>query len=163
MKQNSLLAVFFVLLFAAGCTNNCKDVLCSLGQTCSNGTCYCNDGYYGTNCDSLSYIYYVNHTYYVTDGCSGYSGYYATMSYANTSTVTINNFFNQGVSITAYLKGDDSHSPNNLYIPQQSFAGSGTVQGTGYRIPGTNRINFTLNYTFNFQSGTCTQTFQYQS
>lgn len=167
MKYICFLFAFPVLLLVGGCGNSCENVQCGYNEICANGSCYCNDGYYGQDCSQLSAEKFVNQNYYVTEYCQSGSGvgvgYYAYIYQGSTTgTILISNFLGQGYEITAYLKGDASKTGNYIYIPSQTYSGSGTVEGEGYYNPTIGRITFNLNYTFGFGSNSCTQYFQRQ-
>ncbi len=51
MKKIYALAIFLFLI-ASSCKDPCKEVNCNNG-TCLEGTCLCDDGYEGVNCDQL--------------------------------------------------------------------------------------------------------------
>ncbi len=55
-KKLVFLTMFFlsatVFLTSCGDSDPCKDVDCGANGTCFEGTCVCNIGYEGTNCDS---------------------------------------------------------------------------------------------------------------
>lgn len=50
--KNILAIAFFLLLLASSCKDPCKDINCNDG-VCLDGTCICDDGFEGTNCDQL--------------------------------------------------------------------------------------------------------------
>lgn len=168
MKHLLTFFLFSAMLIIAGCdSRSCKNVQCRTNEICANGGCFCNDGYYGENCDQRSADKFANKSYFVSEYCQAGSGagsgYYAHIYEGFTAgTITINNFLGYGYQITAYLKGDANKTGNYIYIPEQPIGGSGSVQGEGYFEPAVNRITFNINYTFNLQSNSCTQTFQRQ-
>ncbi len=169
MKYWFFPVLFFALTLMSGCDGkSCKDIVCGNNEICANGGCFCNDGYYGQNCDQLTANKFANQNYYVTESCQsgtgGGSGYYAYIyPGGSVGTVTIGNFLGQGYEVVAYLKGDANKTGDYLYIPEQSYSGSGSVQGEGYYNPATYRISFNLNYTYGLgASNSCTQTFQRQ-
>jgi hypothetical protein len=47
-------ATFSATVFTSCNPDACKDVVCSNGGTCTDGTCACAVGYEGTNCDTES-------------------------------------------------------------------------------------------------------------
>lgn len=51
MKHYLTLTVFFLSLFLFSCTDPCQDVSCGANGVCEDGTCLCDDGYEGTNCE----------------------------------------------------------------------------------------------------------------
>lgn len=50
--KNIFALSFFLLLLTSSCKDPCKEVNCNFG-TCLEGTCLCDDGYEGVNCDQL--------------------------------------------------------------------------------------------------------------
>lgn len=52
MKNIFAFAFFLLLLLTSSCKDPCKDINCNDG-VCLEGTCLCDDGYEGDNCDKL--------------------------------------------------------------------------------------------------------------
>ncbi len=50
--KNIFALAFFLLLLTSSCKDPCKDINCNNG-ICLEGTCLCDDGYEGINCDQL--------------------------------------------------------------------------------------------------------------
>lgn len=50
MKLTTYLFAFLMFAFIS-CKDECKDLNCNFG-TCDDGTCICDDGFEGTNCDA---------------------------------------------------------------------------------------------------------------
>ena len=47
-------SAFGAVLYTSCTKDECKDVVCQNGGTCSEGTCTCSTGYEGTNCETAS-------------------------------------------------------------------------------------------------------------
>lgn len=52
--------------------DECKDVVCQNGGTCSEGNCSCSSGYEGTNCETKSVTKFIG-TWAVSENCGGTS------------------------------------------------------------------------------------------
>lgn len=169
IKRAKILFLFgiTVLLFASCERRNCNNVVCPLGQTCVNGICLCQNGYEGTDCQTLSSDKYVGN-YIVYESCPNSNtgnpfGQYNTYigpdpNYPNQ--IIIYNLLNQG-SAYANIYTDGSNQGNTLIVRTQNL-GSITIYGEGNYNPSTRQIVITFEYTFNFTTYQCIHTFYKQ-
>lgn len=100
--------VFSTTLFTSCDPDPCKDVVCSNGGTCTDGSCSCPSGYEGTTCETLSTAKYLNASGTTStwltgtnaDGCYA-AGYTMTMEQSSTATnLLIKNFAGYGSTST---------------------------------------------------------------
>ncbi len=132
-------------------TDACKDVTCDNGGICVDGTCVCEDGYEGTNCETEERTEFIG-TYNVTEACT--SGNYtysitATTSGTDVTSIIITNFGDYGVNVSATVDGD------NITIANQTVGG-GTFSGTG-QISG-NVLTITYHVIAGASTDDCTMT-----
>ena len=139
MKKNQNL-LFFILLvagtfFMPACNKDaCKDVNCGANGICIDGTCECDPGYEGTNCEIESRAKFLG-TWTANDNCtsSGTPSYIVTISTSTTNaqSVRIANFWDAFQNaVNATITG------NTINIPLQepdnddfTVSGSGTING----------------------------------
>lgn len=142
-KQIALTALLSISAFGAvvytSCNKDeCKDVVCQNGGTCSGGTCTCATGYEGTNCETKSRDKFVG-VYTGSEICTiGTDNYTITMA-ANSDALklTMTNLYNDNYTATCNMAAVDSFS----------FSGSqGTVTftGTGRLVTNTLTVRYTV-------------------
>jgi hypothetical protein len=150
MKSIKNIALSAMLTFGAfaavtytACTkDDCKDVVCNNGGTCSGGSCVCPTGYEGTNCDTKSFL----GSWKGSDVCS--SGTYNNITIeVNTATtapndVIVTNPGGFGASVT--VTGTMSTDAKTITISSQSVGGGRTLSGT---MTLTSPTTFTFSYT----------------
>jgi hypothetical protein len=158
--------IFFVsicFLTISSCERqNCKNVVCPVGETCNNGHCFCTDGYEGTDCQTLSYLKYTSLNSFTSEHCNG------TPPFGNTSNVFITwdgNYANQihihnlmggnCTDVLATIRTDNNNEGNLLEIPQQDCGGS-SVSGQGSYDKFNHRVTLQLYYTVSGTPYTCT-------
>jgi len=143
--------LFFGLIAVAAlsftsCKDECKDVTCSNGGSCTEGICECPSGYEGTNCEtSWSSAFAGN--YNVAESYSGdATGTDNFSSVISTGTdpkkITISNFSNSGQNITA-----DLETAASIKINSQTVTVSGVqfvANGTGSITGSTVTLNYSL-------------------
>jgi len=106
---------FGAITYTACNKDECKDVVCQNGGTCSEGNCTCPTGYEGTNCETLSRTKFIG-TWTGSDIC------------------TINTY---NVTLTI---STSSNEINALVANPGGFGGSVTITGT---VSATNKLTFT--------------------
>jgi len=94
----------------------CKDVICSNGGTCTDGSCSCPSGYEGASCETLSSAKFLNAS---SANSSWLTGVNADGCYAAGYTMTIS----------------QSGTPKNLLI--SNFAGYGSTSTITVAVTGT--------------------------
>lgn len=142
-KQIALSAFLTISAFGAvvytSCNKDeCKDVVCQNGGTCSEGKCTCPTGYDGTNCETKSRDKFVG-VYTGNEICTvGTDSYTMTLS-ANSDAIklTMTNLYNDNITATCSMVAVDSFS----------FSGSqggATFNGTGRLVTNTLTVRYTL-------------------
>ena len=140
-----LLAVTAVAF--TSCKDECKDVTCSNGGTCTEGICECPSGYSGTNCETSwasAFVgtYNVAETYILAGGGTGTENFSSVITAgSDAKKITLSNFTLSGQNINA-----DLETTNSLKINAQTV----TITGIQYTANGTGSIagsTITLNYT----------------
>ncbi len=158
IKNIALSALFTIGAFSAvtytSCNqDDCKDVVCQNGGTCSGGSCTCPSGYEGSNCETASSAKFIG-TWNVSEPSCG--GNYTNIVSQGTSSTTIifSNLGNFSTAAAVVASADD----NTLLISNftdatgRKFSGSGTFSSNGFSV------TYTVTYTDN-TSETCTATF----
>lgn len=141
MKKNLLW--FFGLMLVAGtisfssCTEDlCKDVVCGPG-TCFDGTCVCDQGFEGTNCETAWNVKYVGN-FNTSETCVGST---AVDTYSNTIavgadalTLSVSNFGDSGAFATLAIteSGKVTVNPATINVGGNltDITGDGTITGT---------------------------------
>jgi hypothetical protein len=128
-----MIMAFGLMVTAQSCKDACKDVECNNG-TCDEGTCICETGYEGTNCDAEMRAKFFG-TYRVsgtdTDGDS-YTNVPVKIEAASANA--------QAVIITwdnSVVMNGNSSASTTITIPTQTVSGdavSGTITGGGSTI-----------------------------
>jgi len=127
----STIVAFTAVTYTSCTPDKCKSVVCAYGGVCNEGSCICQSGYEGAQCEFITRdkflgVYQVVETGTITD----ISHYTVSINADpnNVTNVTITNFYNSiTTSVTGYVKGD------SLYIPQKTYNNNTlTVQGYGY-------------------------------
>lgn len=164
IRQIALTAMLTIGAFSAitytSCTKDeCKDVVCQNGGTCSEGTCTCATGYEGTNCETASSKKFAG-SYSVIEQCSesgGVGPYTATISQSSSNAVNVllQNFGDYNATITVTGSVDKT----TLTIPAQTVSGY-DISGSGTYNNGVITITYTVGATLN--SETCTATWTKQ-
>lgn len=165
MKQHILLLFILpALMFISGCDRkSCDDAQCNYRQQCISGECYCNNGYEGSACETEAYKKYVR-SYLVYENCAQSTptvGQYSSTIYNDPSyinKIVITNFLGQGFSVDAYITTDGNNKGNAIAIQNQNLGGF-IVEGYGTFDEYNKRLTMNVNYTYNFESKSCTHTF----
>lgn len=131
------LGAFGAVTYTACNKDECKNVTCQNGGTCSGGNCTCPTGYEGDRCQTLSRDKFIG-TYTGNETCTVGSDEYSIIIATNSDQlkITLTNIYNQSFTGTGTMTG-----PN-------TFALSGSQTGTTYTGTGTlNGNTLTLAYT----------------
>lgn len=120
---------FGAVTYTACNKDECKDVVCQNGGTCSGGNCTCPTGYEGNSCEILSRekvlgVYLGSEI--CTVGTDNYSVTIATNS--NNIMVTLTNIYNQGFSATGTMTSTNSFTFSGA-SGSTTYSGTGTVNG----------------------------------
>lgn len=148
-----------MLIFISGCGNNgCKKITCGQNQECYYGSCFCNAGFYGENCDSVSYLKFIGN-WQASGSCNSSGGaiFYPYISTGSSyGIVLVDNFLNQ-YQIQAQLNGTQDKRGNYFYIPEQQLGGlqGDYVQGEGNYDPTLRRMTLNVNLRVNGNSSAC--------
>jgi hypothetical protein len=130
------------------CKDECKDITCENGGTCTEGICECPSGYEGTNCETswasaFEGSYNVTETYTIAGGGNGTENFSSVItSGSDPKKITISNFSLSGQNINA-----DLETATSLKINNQTVTVSGTqfvANGTGSLAGSTVTLNYTL-------------------
>ena len=168
---NQITKIIFaaILIVSIGsCEKKCTSVVCPVGEECSSGYCVCNDGYEGSDCQTLSYLKYAGN-YNASEICNGgppnFSPYNVSVygdPNSGVNVIYINGVFSQ-VTLRAYIYNTPGNLGNNIYVPAQSQGGIYIQDSYGNFYPSSNgsypymRIN--LNYQYGGLAYGCTETF----
>lgn len=146
------LSAFCAVLYSSCTKDECKDVTCQNGGTCSGGTCTCVVGYEGTRCETKSRDKFIG-TYVGSEICTiGTDNYSVTIS-ANSDNVklTYSNLYNNTPSITATC----TMTATNTF----SFSGTqSTITFTGTGTLTGNQLVVAYTITDGASTNTCTFT-----
>lgn len=142
---------FGTVLYTACNKDECKDVVCQNGGTCSGGTCTCATGYEGTNCETKWTAKFLK-TWTAVDKATS-SGttlpsYQSTITQgAGVTDVLIGHFSGNNSSGSSYFVNDvkATVSENTITIPSQEPDNDDyTVSGTGTY----NSVDKTITWTY---------------
>lgn len=147
-------AALAVMFLASSCADPCKDIDCGANGTCVEGTCVCNNGYEGANCESRMTAKFAG-TFDVNEPCTSNTyTYVCTISESSSdiSRVNFNNFYDAsgsfGITQSVYGTVDGS----SITIPSQTVTDgvdSITVSGNGTIVATTGVITLAYNLTTN--------------
>jgi len=157
-----LLAVTAVAF--TSCKDECKDVTCSNGGTCTEGICECPVGYLGSNCETKASDKFEGAWKY-NETCDGSSitDYAVSITGASSSPskIAISGFAGfacggSNIIVEATVSGNDI-----TVTPSQIFCSTALVinSGTGTLNASGNSITFSYTYTLSGNSGTCSGTY----
>lgn len=154
IKRIALSAMLTIGAFAAvtytACNKDeCKDVVCQNGGTCSGGNCTCPTGFEGDRCQTLSREKVLG-TYLGTEICTVGTDNYSVTIASNSSSimVTLTNIYNQNFSATGTMTSTNSFTFSGA-------SGSTTYSGTGT----VNSNQLTLSYSISSPAANNTCTF----
>lgn len=159
-----LVAVLFISISSCE-KKSCKNVTCGSGQECYNGACICQDGYEGTDCQTVSNTKYAG-SYNVSENCGAnapnfpYYTVYITADPNYPNRILIDNLFGQG-SVIAIITNIPGSLGNTLTIQNQNI-GALQVSGTGTYYPSNRSMIITFDYIWNGGSYECQHTFYHQ-
>lgn len=150
----TVLALGTALMFSS-CKDECKDVVCQNGGTCTEGICDCPSGYEGTLCETEIRAKFKG-TWTVLDNCSqsGTSGY--SVSVVNGTALNEVNITNFWGAFTAPVKA--TVTGNTISVASQQPDNDGWfVSGQGSVSGNTMTWNYTITSPAG-QSDVCTAT-----
>lgn len=129
---------FGTVLYTACNKDECKDVVCQNGGTCSEGKCTCATGYEGTNCETKSRDKFVG-TYTGAESCTTGTDNYSITLAANSDALklTMTNLYNDNITAICSMAATDSFSFSGT-------AGGATFTGTGRLVTNTLTVRYTL-------------------
>ncbi len=122
------IAAFSAVVYSSCNPDKCKTITCANGGVCNGGSCTCQSGFEGTNCEKASRQKFLgNWMVFEKSSASNAAQYPVSIEADNEMTdVTIKNFWNYfEVPIRAHVSGD------TIYIPNQQYQGK-VVFGVGF-------------------------------
>lgn len=122
-------SAFGAVLYTSCSKDECKDVVCQNGGTCSEGNCTCPTGYEGTNCETKSRDKFVG-TYTGTEICSAGTDAYTITLAANSDAIklTYTNLYNDNLTAVCTMAATDSFTFAGAQ-GAATFSGSGRLSG----------------------------------
>jgi len=171
MKNFKLLSLAVAFTFGIAALNSCtedkcKDVTCSNGGVCMDGTCDCAAGYEGTTCQTKMADKFVgSYKYNETSGtgCGGFTDWPVTITASSTvaNKVIISGFggfecSGAGIQVEGTVNGTDLTIPSN-----QSFCSGNLVinSGSGSINGSSSSITINYSYTQDTTSASCSGTY----
>jgi hypothetical protein len=146
---------FGAITYTACNKDECKDVVCQNGGTCSEGNCTCATGYEGTNCETVSAKKFIGTGAWNVSEPSCGGNYTTTVSTGTKATsIIIANLGNFTTPSMVVANADKNSLVINSYTDPAGrvFTGSGTFSGDSYSI------TYTVTYS-DGDSETCTAVF----
>lgn len=145
IKQIALSVILTISAFGAvvytSCNKDeCKDVVCQNGGTCTEGKCTCVTGYEGTNCETKSRDKFIG-TYAGTEICTVGSDSYSVIVSANSDAIklTMTGLYNDPTApytaICSMIAVDSfSFSGSSSASAAVVFSGTGKLTGNSLKI-----------------------------
>ena len=101
------IGAFSATLITSCNQDECKDIVCANGGTCSNGNCACPSGYEGAQCQTLSRTKFIG-VYSGTETCTVGSDSYSITITAHSDNLKFNiqNLYNQSLTEIATAGGN---------------------------------------------------------
>ncbi len=143
------IGAFSAITYTSCNKDECKDVVCKNGGTCTAGVCSCPTGYEGTNCETLSRAKFIG-TYVGTEICSLGNDNYSITIAANSDNlkITMTNLYNEGFTAIGTVTGKNT-------FDFSGSSGTTTYSGKG-ELSGTSALKVTYTITQGTISNTCT-------
>jgi len=142
------LGAFGTITYTACNKDECKDVVCQNGGTCSGGNCVCTTGYEGNNCEKKVNAKFVG-TWTATESCSGTpsAAYQVTITAdpASPTQVLINNLGAYGCTIGGTVTFNGLVNGVQLTINDNKCGYQMNATGT-YNTEGTISVSYTVTY-----------------
>jgi len=131
-------SAFCTVLYTSCTKDECKDVTCQNGGTCSGGTCTCPTGYEGTSCETKSRDKFVG-TYVGTEICTTGTDTYNITVASNSDNIklTMSNLYNDNITAIGTMAATDSF----VFSGNQ---GGATFTGSGRLSTNTLTVHYTL-------------------
>jgi hypothetical protein len=145
------ISAFGAVLYTSCNKDECKDVVCQNGGTCSGGTCTCPTGVGGTNCETIFRTTYANS--YVGNGSdndtppSTYTNFKVTLSATGTDLTKMEMVMKDNVGnaiFTAPVTLSDIKTTGSVFTITSTSADGYTYTGSG-NVTGTNISTLTIN------------------
>jgi hypothetical protein len=132
------IGAFSATLYTSCNQDECKDVVCQNGGTCTEGKCTCVTGYEGANCETKSRDKFVG-VYTGTEICSAGTDNYSMTLTANSDAIklTMQNLYNDNITATCTMAAVDSFVFNGSQ-------GAVTFTGSGRLSTNTLTVRYTL-------------------
>ena len=149
------IGAFATVTYTACNKDECKDVVCQNGGTCSGGNCSCQTGWEGPRCETRVNAKFAG-TWNAAETCSGVPANYIvtiTADPANPTQVLVNNLGAYGCSVGGTVTFNGSVNSFSLTINDNKCGYQMNATGT-YNSDGS----VTVNYTATYDPGTGTQT-----
>jgi hypothetical protein len=131
-------SAFGAVLYTSCTKDECKDVVCQNGGTCSEGTCTCPTGVGGTNCETIYRTTYVNT--YIGNGTDNatpantYTGWRASFSTVGTDLTKMEIVLKDNTSapvVTLPITLSDIKTTGSVFTITSTTANGYTYTGTG--------------------------------
>ncbi|MES2622233.1 MAG: hypothetical protein V4615_15390 [Bacteroidota bacterium] len=154
-------AFIFILTVSSCERKNCTNVVCPAGQSCANGQCVCDNGYEGSDCQTLSYLKYTQLNSFTSEQCNtvppfSTSNVYITWDGTYAYQIRIHNLMGSNCfDVLANIYTDSNNEGNQIQIPEQSCGGS-SVSGQGTYDKVNRRLTLELYYNAGGTPYTCT-------
>jgi hypothetical protein len=118
-------------MFFTGCTDPCKDVVCTNGE-CTDGTCVCDTGYEGETCGTAMNEKFTG-TFNLTETCapSGTAGPYAVTLNPKTTSPTEFTFVGLWEEAQSVVTGKVGTDGTSFTIERQALSASFDISGSG--------------------------------
>ncbi len=150
------IAAIFITTIASCERRNCNNVVCPANQECFNGSCLCESGREGPNCDQLAYEKYLTINTFTNENCNPVTPFSTSNVFIQHGTSAIDRIEIYNLMggyctyVTAYISTDNNNEGNILTIPEQSIncSGSNSVSGQGTYDKVNHRVNLQLYYSF---------------
>jgi hypothetical protein len=128
-----------VIIHVSSCSRDCSKTVCGYNQVCTNGNCFCVNGYEGDSCNKLAAPKYTGRTWYPQgSACANISGGAGSVYFQSSSTsasrIVVYGIGSQPIDLQITSTANKTGNYIQISPDDQTFNGTYTVSGHGEYI-----------------------------